>query len=166
MLTEEQVRDVKQFTGNRFQVRQVIQTLRLCDPKDPEYPIVENEVARIINRNREIAIRVTDNELEELKTRAEKTGRSRMADYIRSAALGAEITTPPPVTIVQGGNASLDIKAAVRALQATAKNINQLVLNLNVHNKHHIIDPETADQYRREIERLLDALKQIEVSHG
>lgn len=167
MLTEDQIKDIEKFRGKRIHIKNIIQTLHLvADPKSPEYSVVRDEVARIVNRNVEISIRVADNELKDLKARAEKSKHKRLADYVRSAALGAEIKTPPPVQILPQGNNALDIRAAVRALQAASKNLNQLVLNLNVHNKHHIIDPETADRYRQEIERLLLELKKIEVPHG
>jgi len=166
MLTVEQIEQVRQFAGKRHSVKYVIEILRLADDKDPEYPAIYKEVAALINRTVEIAIRVTSTELENLNDRARKTGHKRTADYVRSVAMGATITTPPPVTIIQGNNNTLDIKAAVRALQGIGKNLNQLVLNLNVHRKHHIIDEATTDRYRREIERLLSDLKKVEVAHG
>lgn len=165
-LTNEQIESITRFRGKRFSVRTVISTLRLCDPKDPQYPDIYNAVARLVNRTTEISIRVTDHELTELKSLASRTGHRRMADYIRSAALNATITTPPPVQIIRGNNNTLDIKAAVRALQGIGKNINQLVLNLNVHRKHHVVDDATAAKYRAEIERLLSDLKKLEVPRG
>jgi hypothetical protein len=165
MLTDDELEKLNLCRGKRIRVGNLVCSLWGLTPRDARYQDACNEVAAIVNRNREIAIRVTDNELEELKVLAAKTNHRRMADYVRAAALGAPITTPPPVTIVQGGNASLDIRSATRALQGIGKNLNQLVLNLNVHQKHHVIDPETETRYRQQIERLLSELEKIEVHH-
>lgn len=165
MLTIDEKRELikKNCKGKRIWVKSLVGSLWGLTPRDPGYRDAYNEVAAIINRNTEISIRVTDVELAELKSRASKTKHRGLADFIRSAALGVEITTPPPVQVVESSNNTLDIRAAVRALQGIGKNLNQLALNLNVFAKHHIITPEDVTKYRAEIERLLDALKKIEI---
>lgn len=166
MLSPEQKENVTRFAGKRHAVRAVIEELRLCDPKSSDYTAIYNEVAAVINRNIEIAIRVTSVEYDQLTDRAKKTRHKRTADFIRSAALGATITTPPPVQIVTGSNNTLELRNIARALQSISNSVNQLSLRINVEGKHHRITQETADRYADQLEQFLSELKRIEVPHN
>lgn len=163
MLTDEQRKDVARFAGKRFPIKYVIRTLRLADPQAPDYPSMYKEVEKLVNRETEISIRVTDSELEELKSRAGKTGRKRMADFIREAALGVEIKTPPAVQMVENNQTDLELSTCLRHLNRISHSINQVALKLNTQDKYHLIDDDTVAQYRQQIDRLLTALKSLEV---
>ncbi len=93
MLSEEQVRKLKPFRGKRRRVQEVVLLLGFSDRKDPHYREVCEEVRRIISRNIEISIRCNADELEKIRARAAAAGHARVAEFIREAALYADIET-------------------------------------------------------------------------
>jgi predicted DNA binding CopG/RHH family protein len=93
MLSEEQVNKLTPFKGRRRRVQEVVLLLGFSDRKNPNYREVCEEVRQIISRNIEISIRCNADELEKIKIRAAAAGHARVAEFIREAALHADIET-------------------------------------------------------------------------
>jgi hypothetical protein len=93
MLSEEQVKKLKPFRGKRRRIKGVVRLLGFSDRKDPRYREVCEEVRQIISRNIEITIRCNADELEKIRIRAATAGHARVAEFIREAALYADIET-------------------------------------------------------------------------